>query len=237
VLGGCSRFRRCCYLISVLFFHRSWSWAQDLVAVHLDSAVELSLCGSNSLATRASLFGYCAMARIPLRYTHTDCTQLTANFRAPRAAHRSFLGIFSSSLRKLQSPSPQIHWVAPKKRPQKCNALRRPSWILRIPGSPSLMTPFSGRSLRRFLRPGFNPRKRVTGLATLQKTVCVSMVEHIRQRDSCVSPTPFTCIDARTLRVHVPWPFFFRHLLVRIPDASFSDSSVFDNGSRTSRTR
>src|ERR1700726_4200138 len=74
VLGGCSRFRRCCYLISVLSSHRfCGSRAPGLSRSHLDSAVELS-CAESKLSRprRASLFGYCAMVRTPLRLPTTD---------------------------------------------------------------------------------------------------------------------------------------------------------------------
>src|SRR5258708_4084191 len=51
VLGGCSRFSRCCYLIIVLSSHRfCGSWAPGLSRSHLDSAVELSCSDRNSLA-------------------------------------------------------------------------------------------------------------------------------------------------------------------------------------------
>src|SRR5258706_8310770 len=50
VPGGCSRFSRCCYLISVLSSHRlCGSWAPGLSRSHLDSAVELSCSDRNSL--------------------------------------------------------------------------------------------------------------------------------------------------------------------------------------------
>ncbi len=46
VLGGCSRFSRCCYLTIVVSSRRFWgNWAQDLVAVtwtrRLSSAVRI----------------------------------------------------------------------------------------------------------------------------------------------------------------------------------------------------
>ena len=57
VLGGCSRFRRCCYLISVLSSHRfCGSWAPGVSRSHLDSAVELSYSDRNSLGHGAHRF-------------------------------------------------------------------------------------------------------------------------------------------------------------------------------------
>src|SRR5260221_5970200 len=57
VLGGCSRFSRCCYLISVLSSHRlCGSWAPGLSRSHLDSAVELSCSDRNSLCHGAHRF-------------------------------------------------------------------------------------------------------------------------------------------------------------------------------------
>src|ERR1700726_1084543 len=50
VLGGCSRFSRCCYLIIVLSSQRfGGSRAPGLSRSHLDSAVELSCPDRNSL--------------------------------------------------------------------------------------------------------------------------------------------------------------------------------------------
>src|SRR6266404_7533092 len=51
VLGGCSRFSRCCYLIIVLSSHRfGGSRAPGLSRSHLDSAVELSCFGYKALS-------------------------------------------------------------------------------------------------------------------------------------------------------------------------------------------
>src|SRR5882672_4035483 len=75
VLGGCSRFSRCCYLIIVLSSHRfCGSRAPGLSRSHLDSAVELSCPDRNSLARPlpASLSGYCVVVRTPLRLPTTD---------------------------------------------------------------------------------------------------------------------------------------------------------------------
>src|ERR1700724_291460 len=57
VLGGCSRFRRCCYLISVLSSHCfCGSWAPGVSRSHLHSAVELSCTDRNSLGHGAHRF-------------------------------------------------------------------------------------------------------------------------------------------------------------------------------------
>jgi len=57
VLGGCSRFRRCYYLISVLSSHRFYeSWAPGVSRSQLDSAVQLSCADRNSLCHGAHRF-------------------------------------------------------------------------------------------------------------------------------------------------------------------------------------
>ena len=74
VLGGCSRFSKCCYLIIVLSSHRfCGSRAPGPSRSHLDSAVELS-CRTEILSRpqRAPLSGYCAVVRTPLRSPTTD---------------------------------------------------------------------------------------------------------------------------------------------------------------------
>src|ERR1700675_5002550 len=72
--SGCSRFSRCCYLISVLSSHLfGGSRAPGLSRSHLDSAVELGCCGSKlARLLPALLSGYCAVVRIPLRSPTTD---------------------------------------------------------------------------------------------------------------------------------------------------------------------
>ena len=74
VHGGCSRFSRCCYLISVLSSHLfGGSRAPGVSRSHLDSAVELGCFGSKlSRPLPALLSGYCAVVRIPLRSPTTD---------------------------------------------------------------------------------------------------------------------------------------------------------------------
>ena len=57
VLGGCSRFSRCCYLIIVLSSNLfGESWAPGVSRSHLDSAVELSCSNRNSLGHGAHRF-------------------------------------------------------------------------------------------------------------------------------------------------------------------------------------
>src|SRR5580658_2740294 len=75
VQGGCSRFSRCCYLISVLSSHLcGGTWAPGLSRSHLDSAVELGGPDRNSKPLPASPSDYCAMVRTPLRPPTTDVT-------------------------------------------------------------------------------------------------------------------------------------------------------------------
>src|SRR6202166_2155325 len=107
VLGGCSRFSRCCYLIIDLSSHRfGESRAPGLSRSHLDSAVELGCPDRNSLGHFPHRF-----LTIPQWFVHLSAypqpmqqdRQLSSH-----GHHRSLLGIFPSSLRKLASPSPQI---------------------------------------------------------------------------------------------------------------------------------
>jgi hypothetical protein len=73
VQGGCSRFSRCCYLISVLCSHLSGgSWAPGVSRSHLDSAVGLGCPDRNSKPLPASPSDYCARVRKPLRPPTTD---------------------------------------------------------------------------------------------------------------------------------------------------------------------
>src|ERR1700675_4348368 len=107
VLGGCSRFRRCCYLISVLSSHLfGGSWAPGLSRSHLDSAAELGCSDQNFLGHRthgllaiAQWFVYFAVHPQPME----QYRQLSRH-----GHYRSLLGIFPSSFPKLSSPSPQI---------------------------------------------------------------------------------------------------------------------------------
>src|SRR3984957_3605374 len=104
---GCSRFSRCCYLIIDLSSHRfGESRAPGLSRSHLDSAVELGCPHRKSLGhfphrflTIAQWFVHLAAYPEPMEQDR----QLSSH-----GHHRSLLGIFSSSRRKFQSPSPQI---------------------------------------------------------------------------------------------------------------------------------
>src|SRR5262249_16771693 len=70
VLGGCSRFSRCCYLIIVLSSHRfSGSWAPGLSRSHLDSAVELGCTDRNSLSHCAHRFLAIAHGEVQVKRT------------------------------------------------------------------------------------------------------------------------------------------------------------------------
>src|SRR4029077_12053238 len=100
-------FIRCCYLIIDLSSHRfGESRAPGLGRSHLDSAVELGCPDRNSLShcphrflAIAQWFVYLSAYPQPME----QYRQLSSH-----SHDGSFLGIFSSSLRKLPSPSPQI---------------------------------------------------------------------------------------------------------------------------------
>src|SRR3984957_6468772 len=167
VLGGCSRFRRCCYLISVLSSHRfCGSWAPGLSRSHLDSAVELSCADRNSLGHGAHRF--LAIAQWFVHLSAYPQPMQQHRHLSSHGNYRSFLGIFSSSLRKLQSPSPQI--TVCSKRPQ--NIMR----ALYHHGSQIPVSFFTDALLRLALPgvppPRFQPQK-TTDLATLHKPVGV----------------------------------------------------------------
>src|ERR1700737_3270217 len=67
VLGGCSRFSRCCYLISVLSSHLfGGSRVPGVSRSHLDSAVELSCSDRNSLGHGAHRLLAIAQWFVPL---------------------------------------------------------------------------------------------------------------------------------------------------------------------------
>src|ERR1700719_329839 len=108
-------FSRCCYLIidlsSRLFGE---SRAPGLSRSHLDSAVELGCPDRNSLCHCAH--GFLAIAQW---FVHLSAhpQPMQQYCQLPSHGHYgSLLGILSSSLRKLQSPSPQITVFS--KRPQ-----------------------------------------------------------------------------------------------------------------------
>src|ERR1700722_18865397 len=177
VQGGCSRFRRCCYLICVLSSHCFCeSWAPGVSRSHLDSAVELSCADRNSLGHRAHRFLAIAQWFVHLS-AHPQPMQQYRQLSS-HGNHCSFLGIFSSSLRKFQSPSPQI--TVCSKRPQ--NVMRS----LHHHGS-QIPVSFFTDSLLWLALSGVPPARfqsqKTTDLATLQKTVGVFDGQHIGQRD------------------------------------------------------
>src|SRR6266478_6242962 len=100
-------FQWCCYLIIDLCSQRfRGSWAPGLSRSHLDSAVELGCRNRNSLGhvphrflAIAQWFVYLSAYPQPMQ----QYRQLSSH-----GHDGSLLGIFSSSLRKLLSPSPQI---------------------------------------------------------------------------------------------------------------------------------
>jgi hypothetical protein len=93
VLGGCSRFSRCCYLISVLSSHVSVGVGpQELVAVtwtrRLSSAVRIETL----YATARIAFWLLRNGSYTSPLTHNRCSS-TANFRATATTAR-FLAFF-----------------------------------------------------------------------------------------------------------------------------------------------
>src|SRR6266404_391807 len=178
VPGGCSRFSRCCYLISVLSSHLfGESWAPGLSRSHLDSAVELSCSDRNSLGHRAHRF-----LAIAQWFVHLSAhPQPMYQYRqlSSHGNHRSFLGIFPSSFRELQSPSPQITVFS--KRPQ--NVMRSlHHHRSQIPVS------FFADSLLWLALPGVPPARsqpqKTTYLATLQTSA------HTSARSAFLHPSP-----------------------------------------------
>src|SRR3984885_7295161 len=107
VPGGCSRFSRCCYLRIDLSSHRfGESRAPGLSRSHLDSAVELGCPDRKFLGhfphcflTIAQWFVHLSPYPQPMQQNR----QLSSH-----GHHGSLLGILSSPLRELLSPSPQI---------------------------------------------------------------------------------------------------------------------------------
>ena len=100
-------FQWCCYLIIDLCSHRfCGSWAPGLSRSHLDSAVELGCPDRNSLGHFPHRF-----LAIAQWFVHLSAYPQPMQQYRQLSSHchdGSLLGIFSSSLRKLPSPSPQI---------------------------------------------------------------------------------------------------------------------------------
>src|ERR1700730_5054368 len=170
-------FQWCCYLIIDLGSHRfGESWAPGLSRSHLDSAVELGCRDRNSLGHGAHRF-----LAIAQWFVHLSAyPQPMQQYRqlSSHGNYRSFLGIFSSALRKLQSPSAQI--TVCSKRPQ--NVMRS----LHHHGSQIPVSFFADALLWLALTgvppPRSQPQK-TTDLATLHKPVWVFYRQHIGQRD------------------------------------------------------
>jgi hypothetical protein len=108
---GCSRFSRCCYLISDLASPSRES-GPGLGRSHLNSAVELG-CRAQTLFLPG--FSLCRWAhRLPAvaqRFVHLAAYPQSMQQHRQLARdryHRSFLGVFPSSLRQLEPPAPQI---------------------------------------------------------------------------------------------------------------------------------
>src|SRR5580692_9859566 len=124
--------------------------------------------------------------------------------------HRPFLGIFSSSLRKLPSPSPQITVFS--KRPQ--NVMRS----LHHHRSQIPVSCFADFLLRLAL-PGVPPARfqsqKTTYLATLQKPVWIFYRQHLRQRH--LRPYTLHLLEQGRFRVHFLGDFL--HALVVFLDA------------------
>src|SRR5208282_1127329 len=194
VPGGCSRFSRCCYLIIDLSSHLfGESLAPGLSRSHLDSAVELSCPDRHSL-------GHCPHRFVAIAqwFVHLSAyPQPMEQYRqlSSHCHYRALLGIFSSALRKLQSPSPQITVFS--KRPQ--NVMRSlHHHCSQIPVS------FFADFLLRLALPGVPPARsqpqKTTYLATLREPIRVFDGQDIRQRDLCSHP--FHLLEQGHLRVH-----------------------------------
>jgi hypothetical protein len=124
VRGGCSRFSRCCYLISVLSSPLfGGSWAPGLSRSHLDSAVELGGPDRNSKPRPASPSDYCAVVRTPLRPPTTDAAVLPAFAprQLPLVSWHFFLLV-----RQALIPIAADHCLL--QRVPECSALPAPSW-------------------------------------------------------------------------------------------------------------
>ena len=114
VQGGCSRFSRCCYLIIDLCSPLLDRNGRGVSRSHLDSAVELGCSDRNSLSRGVHCFVAIAQWFVHLS-AHPQPMEQYRQLPCYRN-YRSFLGIFSSTLRKFPSPSPHITVFS--KRPQ-----------------------------------------------------------------------------------------------------------------------
>src|SRR3984957_16376092 len=187
-------FSRCCYLIidlsSRLFGE---SRAPGLSRSHLDSAVELGCPDRNSLCHCAH--GFLAIAQW---FVHLSAhpQPMQQYCQLPSHGHYgSLLGILSSSLRKLQSPSPQITVFS--KRPQ--NVMRSMHHHRsQIPVS------FFADFLLWFALPGVPPARsqpqKTTYLATLREPIRILDRQDIGQSD--LRSYPLHLLEQGYFRVH-----------------------------------
>src|SRR5271169_4324749 len=209
VPGGCSRFRRCCYLIIDLSSHRfCGSWAPGLSRSHLDSAVELGCPDRNSLGHFPHRFLTIAQWLVHL----SAYPQPMQQYRqlSSHGHDGSLLGIFPSSLRKLASPSPQITVFA--KRPQ--NVVRSlHHHRAQIPVS-FFADALLGFALPRVPAARSQPQK-TAYLATLRKPIRILDRQDIRQSD--LGSHALHLLEQGHFRVHLLGDFL--HPLVVFLDA------------------
>jgi hypothetical protein len=138
---------------------------------------------------RASLSGYCAMVRTPLRSPTSDAAvpPAFATPPLPLASWHSFLLAPQASV-----PISADHCLLQKA--PECSAAPC-TIIVRRYRSPSLLIFFCGSLSPEFLRPGFNPRKQPT--SRLFRNRCGSSIVRTYVSAICV-PTPFTCLSKDT---------------------------------------
>jgi hypothetical protein len=138
---------------------------------------------------RASLSGYCAMVRTPLRSPTSDAAvpPAFATPPLPLASWHSFLLAPQASV-----PISADHCLLQKA--PECSAAPC-TIIVRRYRPPSLLIFFCGSLSPEFLRPGFNPRKQPT--SRLFRNRCGSSIVRTYVSAICV-PTPFTCLSKDT---------------------------------------
>src|ERR1700694_1367471 len=199
VPGGYSRFSRCCYLRIDLCSHRfGESWAPGLSRSHLDSAVELGSSDRHSLGHFPHRFLAIAQWFVhlsPYPQPMQQYRQLSCH-----GHDRSLLGIFSSSLRKLASPSPQITVLA-KRSQNVVRSLHHHRAQLPVSFFADALLGFA---LPRVPAARSYPQK-TAYLATLRKPIRVFDRQDIRQSDLCSHALPL--LEQGHFRVHYPWRF------------------------------
>src|SRR6266852_7173106 len=173
---------------------------------------------------RASLFGYCAMVRIPLRSPTTDVAVPPAFEPRPLrlASWHFFLLAPQASV-----PISADHCLLQKAPECKCAPC---TIIVRRYRSPSLLMRFCGSLSPEFLRPGRNPRKQPT--SRLFENRYGSSIVRTYVRAICV-PTPLTCLSKDTSGYASLAIFSIRPSYSLM--GSFSDSISLSSGSRSSR--